>query len=89
MSIALNRLGQTYPDMANAAGISPELLHPVVSMASGGFDTLPHDGAVITHLAICELTHRDSYADIFVVAVGVPALATIAVIALGTLFRSF
>ena len=89
MSIALNTLGQTYLDMANAAGISPELLHRVASMASGGFDTLPHNGAVITLLAICKLTHRDSYADIFVVAVGVPALSTIAVINLGTLLGSF
>ncbi len=89
MSIALSTLGNTYLEMANAVGISPELLHRVASMASGGFDTLPHNGAVITLLAICKLTHRDSYADIFMVAVAVPALATIAVITLGTLFGSF
>ena len=89
MSIALNTLGKTYLEMATAAGISPDLLHRVASMASGGFDTLPHNGAVITLLAICKLTHRDSYADIFMVAVAVPAIATIAVITLGTLFGSF
>jgi len=89
MSIALNTLGQTYLDMANAAGISPDLLHRVASMASGGFDTLPHNGAVITLLAICKLTHRDSYGDIFMVAVAVPAIATIGVITLGSLFGSF
>lgn len=89
MSIALNTLGDTYLQMANAAGISPDLLHRVASMASGGFDTLPHNGAVITLLAICKLTHRDSYGDIFMVAVAVPAVATVAVIALGTLFGSF
>ena len=38
-------------------------------MASGGMDTLPHDGAVITVLAVCGLTHRQSPGDIFVVAI--------------------
>ena len=36
-------------------------------MASGGMDTLPHNGAVITLLLITGLTHRDSYKDIFVI----------------------
>ncbi len=36
-------------------------------MASGGMDTLPHNGAVITLLAVCGLTHRQSYKDIFAV----------------------
>jgi H+/gluconate symporter-like permease len=89
MSIALNTLGSTYLEMANAAGISPDLLHRVASMASGGFDALPHNGAVITLLAICGLTHKDSYSDVFIVAVAVPLLALITVIALGTVFGSF
>lgn len=86
LSIALSTLGETYLQMAEVAGISPELLHRVASMASGAFDTLPHNGAVITLLAITRLTHRDSYLDIFMVAVVVPAVATIAVIVLGSLF---
>ncbi len=89
MSIALSTLGDTYLQMAEAAGISPELLHRVASMAAGAFDTLPHNGAVITLLAITKLTHRTSYADIFVVAVVVPAFATIAVITLGSLLGAF
>lgn len=36
-------------------------------MASGGMDTLPHNGAVITLLAVTGLTHRESYGDIFAV----------------------
>jgi H+/gluconate symporter-like permease len=36
-------------------------------MASGGMDTLPHNGAVITLLAVTGLTHRQSYNDIFVI----------------------
>ncbi len=89
MSIALTTLGETYLQLAEVAGISPELLHRVASMASGAFDTLPHNGAVITLLAITKLTHRNSYADIFMVAVVVPAIATIVVITLGSLFGSF
>jgi H+/gluconate symporter-like permease len=89
MSIALSTLGSTYLEMANAAGISPDLLHRVASMASGGFDVLPHNGAVITLLAICKLTHRTSYADIFVVSALIPVIATAVVIALGTMFGSF
>ena len=60
-------MGNQYLEAAQAAGISPEVLHRVASMASGGMDTLPHNGAVITLLAITGLTHRQSYRDIFAV----------------------
>jgi len=89
MSIALQTLGSTYLEMGRAAGISPELLHRVTSIATGGLDSLPHNGAVITLLAICKLTHRQSYLDIFVVAVLIPLLALAAVVVLGTRFGSF
>lgn len=85
LSIALNTLGATYLQMAESANIRPELLHRVASMAAGAFDTLPHNGAVITLLTITKLTHRTSYYDIFIVAVVFPAIATITVIAVGTL----
>jgi H+/gluconate symporter-like permease len=65
MSIALAAMGQTYLDKALAAGISPEVLHRVAAMASGGMDTLPHNGAVITLLTVTGLTHRHSYREIF------------------------
>jgi H+/gluconate symporter-like permease len=89
MSIALQTLGPTYLEIAQNMGISPELLHRVSSMSSGGFDSLPHNGAVITLLAICRLTHRDSYLDIFAVSVVTPVFALIVVLTLGTLFGSF
>jgi H+/gluconate symporter-like permease len=89
LSIALSTLGETYLQMATEAGISSELLHRVASMACGAFDTLPHNGAVITLLAITKLTHRTSYFDIFMVAVVVPAFATIVIITLGSLLGSF
>jgi len=89
LSIALQTLGADYLRMANEAGISPELLHRVAVMAAGGMDTLPHCGAIITLLAICKLTHRDSYKDIAAVTILVPLPALIIVITLGTLFGSF
>jgi H+/gluconate symporter-like permease len=84
MSIALNALGEQFAAMGQEQGISMELMHRVTSLSSGGFDALPHNGAVITLLAITGLTHRTSYADIFVVAVAIPVLATITVIVLGS-----
>ncbi len=67
LSIALGAMASTFIANAQAAHIPLEVLHRVASMASGGMDTLPHNGAVITLLAVSGLTHRDSYRDIFVV----------------------
>jgi len=67
MSIALAAMSDTFIAAANAANIPLEVLHRVASMASGGMDTLPHNGAVITLLAVTGLTHRVAYKDIFVV----------------------
>jgi H+/gluconate symporter-like permease len=89
MSIALSTLGTKYLELGLAAGISPELLHRVAVMSSGCFDSLPHNGAVITLLGICKLTHKTSYFDIFMVSVVFPLTALIAVITLGTMFGSF
>ena len=89
MSIALSTLGETYMAMGLAAGISPELLHRVTAVATGGLDALPHNGAVITLLAICGLTHKQAYGDIAVVAVVIPIIALIALVTLGTVFGSF
>ena len=89
MSIALQTLGATWLEMGRAAGIAPDLLHRVTAIATGGLDALPHNGAVITLLGICRLTHRQSYLDIFMVAVAVPVLALVAVVSLGSLFGSF
>lgn len=89
MSIALQTLGADYLQMAQAAGISPELMHRVAVIAAGGMDTLPHSGAIITLLAICKLTHRKSYLDIAAVTMLSPIAALVVVITLGTLFGSF
>ena len=67
MSIALAAMSETFIANANAAGIPMEVLHRVAAMASGGMDTLPHNGAVITVLAVTGLTHRQAYKDIFAI----------------------
>ncbi|WP_251864079.1 GntP family permease [Achromobacter sp. Marseille-Q4962] len=67
MSIALAAMAQTFAENARAAGIPMDVLHRVAAMASGGMDTLPHNGAVITLLAVTGLTHRQSYGDIFAI----------------------
>jgi H+/gluconate symporter-like permease len=65
-----------------ALGISPEELHRLVAMASGGFDSLPHCGAVIAMLTVTGLTHKQAYKDVGMVTVVVPVVATLATIAL-------
>ena len=89
LSIALSTLGENYYAMALSAGIDPELMHRVAVMAAGGLDTLPHSGAVITLLAICGLTHRQSYLNIAMVTMLIPLVATTVIIILGTMFGSF
>lgn len=66
MSIALASMHETYISGALKLGIPNEVLHRVASMASGGMDTLPHNGAIITLLVVTGLTHKQSYGDIFV-----------------------
>ena len=89
MSIALDVLGPSLMAQAAAQAIDPSLLHRVVAVATGGLDTLPHNGAVITLLGICGMTHRQAYGDIFVVAVLVPTIACVLIIGLGMAFGSF
>jgi H+/gluconate symporter-like permease len=80
LSIALAALAETFIQNAHAAGISMEVLHRVAAMASGGMDTLPHNGAVITLLTVTGLTHRQSYRDIFALTI-IKTLAVFVVIA--------
>ena len=89
MSIALSTLGTTYLEMGQAAGIAPDVLHRITAIATGGLDALPHNGAVVTLLAICGLTHRDSYGDLAMVAVVFPLISLAVAIAAATLFGSF
>jgi H+/gluconate symporter-like permease len=76
----------TMADSYLAQGIDPGTLHRLAVMASGGFDSLPHCGAVIAMLTITQLTHRDAYKDVGVVTVVIPVIATLSALAMALLF---
>ena len=89
MTIALDALGDTYMRIAAEQGIDPALMHRVAAIGSGTLDSLPHNGAVVTLLAVCGSTHRESYLDIVMVGIVSALIALVAVIALGSMFGSF
>ena len=89
MTIALESLGPIYLQIAAEQGIDPALLHRVAVIGAGTLDSLPHNGAVITLLAVCGSTHSKSYLDIVMCCVVSAMLALIAVIVLGGMFGSF
>jgi H+/gluconate symporter-like permease len=89
LTIALDALGRTYMTIAAQAGIDPALMHRVAVIGSGTLDTLPHNGAVVTLLAICGCTHRESYLDIVIAGIVGPIIALCVVIALGSVAGSF
>lgn len=85
MGIALEALGSKYVELAATSGIPLEAFHRVASLSSGGLDTLPHNGAVLTLLAATQMTHKDSYIDIFMVACAIPIISVIAAIILASI----
>src|SRR5580693_6487284 len=89
LTIALDALGGTYMRLAGEQGIDPALLHRVAVIGAGTLDSLPHNGAVVTLLAVCGSTHRESYSDIVMAVIVGPIIALAAVIALGSAFGSF
>ena len=82
LTIALDALGATYMRIATQQGIDPALLHRIAVMSAGTLDSLPQNGAVVTLLAVCGSTHRESYFDIVMAAIVGPIIALAAVIAL-------
>ncbi len=89
LTIALEALGATYMQLASELGIDPSLMHRVAVIGAGALDSLPHNGAVVTLLAVCGTTHRESYLDIVMVAIVGAIIALAAVIVLGTVFGNF
>ena len=89
LTIALDALGSTYMRIAAEAGIDPAVMHRVAVIGAGALDSLPHNGAVVTLLAVCGCTHRESYFDIVMVAIVGALLALAAVVLLGSSVGSF
>jgi H+/gluconate symporter-like permease len=89
LTIALDALGSTYMKLAAETGLSPALMHRVAVIGSGTLDSLPHNGAVVTLLSVCGVTHREGYFDIVMTAIVGALIALFVVIVLGTLVGSF
>ncbi|HUJ99699.1 MAG TPA: GntP family permease [Stellaceae bacterium] len=89
LTIALDVLGATYMSRAAEIGLDPGVLHRVAVIGSGTLDTLPHNGAVVTLLAICGSTHRESYRDIIFVGMLGPIISLVVIIVLGSFYGSF
>lgn len=89
LTIALDALGPTYMKIAATIGMDPALMHRVAVIGSGTLDSLPHNGAVVTLLSVCGVTHKEGYLDIVMAAVVGALVALVAVIVLGSLFGSF
>ena len=89
LTIALDALGGTYMQIAAELGIDPALMHRVAVIGAGTLDSLPHNGAVVTLLAVCGSTHKESYFDMVMVGIVGALLGLVAVIVLGSMFGSF
>lgn len=89
LTISLETFGEELTVLAADQGISMEVMHRATAMASTGLDSLPHNGAIITLLLVCGLSHRESYKDIGVVTVIVPVVGVAVTAALGLFFGAF
>lgn len=79
-TIALPLLAPLYigPDASPDQRVDPEALHRVVSIASGGLDSLPHNGYVVTLIrSICDETHKDAYLPLAKLTVVIPLVGTV------------
>lgn len=89
LTIALDSLGPAYMKLAAEIGLDPALMHRVAVIGSGTLDSLPHNGAVVTLLAVCGTTHRESYFDIVMVGIVGAVAGLVAVVVLGSLVGNF
>jgi len=80
LSAALEVMGDTFLQ----SGVDPQVLHRLASICSGGLDNLPYNGATVTVLALCGMTHKDSYLDMFMVATVIPIVASLVIMVLGS-----
>lgn len=85
LSAALEVMGDTFLQ----SGINPQVLHRLASICSGGLDNLPYNGATVTVIALCGMTHKKSYLDMFMVATIIPIVASLVVMVLGSLGLCF
>ena len=76
-------------EIAAQTGLDPGLMHRVAVIGAGALDSLPHNGAVVTLLAVCGTTHKTSYFDLVMACVVSALLGLVAVIVIGSAVGSF
>ncbi len=89
LTIALDALGPSYMKLAAEIGMNPDLMHRVAVIGAGTLDSLPHNGAVVTLLSVCGVTHKEGYLDIVMAAIVGALIALVFVIIAGSLVGSF
>ncbi len=89
LTIALDALGPSYMKLAAEIGMNPDLMHRVAVIGAGTLDSLPHNGAVVTLLSVCDVTHKEGYLDIVMAAIVGALIALVFVIIAGSLVGSF
>lgn len=72
-----------FTDQYLKLGVNPEIFHRIVTIASNGLDSLPHNGLVITVITACGMTHKESYKQIFVTSVAVTLISLAIAIVMG------
>jgi H+/gluconate symporter-like permease len=86
-SIALPLLAPLYVGADALHPVDPNALHRVVAIASGGLDSLPHNGYVVTTIrAICGETHKEAYGIVGALTVVIPAIGTVLALLLFSIF---
>ena len=89
LGATLEALAPTFLEQGARIGIGPQVLHRIASISSGGLDSLPHNGATVTTLSLCGITHKEGYLDMFVTSVVIPIATALVIVVLATLGLRF
>jgi len=84
MGIALGTLGDTFAELSQTSGISPEVFHRIAAVASGA-SIFPNNGALLTLVAVTGLNLKSTYKDVFVVAFIIPTIALLVGVIMGAI----
>ncbi len=89
LAASMAALGDTFRTAALEDGVPLELMHRVVSLTSGVFHFMPHNGAFISLVGVCGLTPKETYRDAALMGFFAPLVALAVVVALGLTVGSF
>lgn len=89
LGATLEALAPTFIEAGAKIGIGPEVLHRVASISSGGLDSLPHNGATVTTLSLCKISHSEGYLDMFICSVVIPICTAIIIALLASIGLRF